>query len=66
MKTNPETPIRLIALNEVMQIVGLGRTRIYGMIASGDFPPPIKIGKSSRWRSDFVRDWIEAVSTADS
>ncbi|MDA0854377.1 MAG: AlpA family phage regulatory protein, partial [Proteobacteria bacterium] len=26
---------------------------------SGQFPQPIKIGRSSRWRSSDVEDWIQ-------
>lgn len=27
----------------------MGRSRIYALIGEGNFPPPVKIGASSRW-----------------
>ncbi|MGS1016084.1 helix-turn-helix transcriptional regulator [Allosphingosinicella humi] len=35
---NPSTPERLIKLDEVRRLVGLGKTMIYQMIADGRFP----------------------------
>ena len=40
--------------------VSLNRTRVYGLIRQGKFPPPIKIGKSSRWQRSAVDGWIAA------
>jgi prophage regulatory protein len=52
--------IRLLRLAEVAAQVGLGKTKIYEMIRSGDFPEPMKVGKASRWRNTEVSRWIEA------
>ena len=38
--------------------VGFGRSRIYQLIADGQFPPPIKIGKSSRWVRAEIDEWL--------
>ncbi|MBV5297293.1 MAG: AlpA family phage regulatory protein [Rhodoferax sp.] len=40
--------------------VSLNRTRIYDLIRQGKFPPPLKIGKSSRWQRSAIDGWIAA------
>lgn len=52
--------LRLLRLAEVTAQVGLGKTKIYEMIRSGEFPEPMKVGKASRWRNTEVSRWIEA------
>lgn len=52
---------RLIALPEVMAIVGYGKTIIYRWIKQGDFPKPCHPGgSSSRWSEAEVREWKDA------
>lgn len=50
---------RLIRLPELQCRIGIGKTKIYAMIKSGDFPEPVKIGKASLWSSEKVTEWIE-------
>ena len=40
---------RGITLAEVKARTGLGKTKIYAMIKSGEFPAPGKFGRASRW-----------------
>jgi prophage regulatory protein len=49
---------RLLRLAEVLNLTALGRTATYALIARGDFPPPIKVGRTSRWVEQEVEDWI--------
>lgn len=51
--------LRLLRLTEVVSRVGLGKTTIYKMIGSGEFPEPVKIGKASRWPSSEITKWME-------
>lgn len=51
-------PLRFLRIPEVQHRVGLGKTKIYGMIKDGEFPPPIKRGRSSLWRNDDIEQWI--------
>ena len=39
----------LIPFVQLSKKVGMGRSRIYALIGEGNFPPPVKIGASSRW-----------------
>ena len=51
---------RLIALPEVKDIVGLGKTMIYRLEKESDFPKHCKPGGSaSRWSEAEVRAWQE-------
>lgn len=50
---------RLIKIEEVMQQIGMGRTKLYDMIQLEEFPAPIKLGRYSRWSLLEVQDWIE-------
>lgn len=48
----------LLNLAEVRQLIGLGKSQLYRLIADGDFPAPVKIRRSSRWLSSEVDGWI--------
>ena len=52
---------RLLRLSEVKARTGLGKTKIYEMIASGDFPRPVKIGPQSFWVESEIDAWIAGV-----
>lgn len=50
---------RLLRLPEVMHLVGLSRTTIYSLIASGEFPRQIAIGpRSVAWYQQELETWI--------
>lgn len=50
---------RLIKIEEVMQQISMGRTKLYDMIQLEEFPAPIKLGRYSRWSLIEVQEWIE-------
>jgi len=49
----------LLPLRKLESVIGFRKSKIYQLIESGQFPQPIKIGRSSRWRSSDVEDWIQ-------
>ena len=52
---------RLLKLSEVRTIVPYSNASIYRMIADGDFPAPLKLGKNrSAWRLSDIRHWIDS------
>jgi prophage regulatory protein len=51
-------PERLLRLSQVRNRVGLGRSRIYDLASKGQFPQPIKLGRSSAWVESEVDIWI--------
>lgn len=52
-------PARLLArLPTVMQATGLGRSTIYRLVASGQFPRPVHLGpRAVAWRWSDLEQW---------
>ena len=56
-----ENRLKLLRLPEVKNRTGLGRSTIYGEIAAGRFPEPVKISpRCVAWIDSEVADWVEA------
>lgn len=56
---------RLLRRPAVEEMTGLSRSSIYAMMAGGDFPPPIRIGRRAvAWKMSAVTAWIEGRSGA--
>lgn len=52
---------RLLKIKQVIEMAGIGRTMIYRLIRSGDFPKPYKPGGyASRWSEAEVIQWRES------
>lgn len=62
--SHPSFPPALIAFEPLSHYVGFGRSRIYQLIAAGEFPQPIKVGKSSRWVKADIDAWISNQATS--
>lgn len=63
-RTTSDTGTALLAFNPLSTYVSMGRSRIYALIDEGDFPPPIKIGRSSRWLKTEIDSWITTQAAA--
>ena len=50
---------KLLTIREVEQLTGFKKSSVYSFIEAGDFPKPIKIGRSSRWASNEINCWIQ-------
>ena len=50
-------PPMLLRPEEAAKMLGLGRSKIFQMLAAGDLPV-VRIGRSVRVPSDELRDWI--------
>lgn len=48
----------LLRMRDVSTKVKAGKTKLYSMIRSGEFPAPIKIGTASRWVDEEVEAFI--------
>jgi len=49
---------KFLTVREVSEIVGFKISTIYKFIKTKDFPKPMKIGKSSRWKLTDIQKWI--------
>jgi prophage regulatory protein len=62
-----KTEITLLPLPQVEKRTGIKHSKIYTLIASGQFPTPVRLGKRSvRWRSDAIDSWIERITASTS
>ena len=50
---------KLLSIKEVTNIIGFKTSTIYKFIKTKNFPRPIKIGRSSRWKLSDVNKWLE-------
>jgi prophage regulatory protein len=50
---------RLLRRPGIQDKVELGRSALYDLIKRGQFPTPIKIGRSSFWVESEIDSWIE-------
>lgn len=61
MKTE-KSPDRFLRLPQVQERVGLGKTKIYALIAEGRFPRPYPLTRRAvRWSEQEVWDWMDAI-----
>jgi prophage regulatory protein len=58
--TNPILPIRMLTMAHVEHKIGLGRTKIYELMASGDFPKSHSIGggRAMRFVESQIDQWL--------
>lgn len=53
---------RILRIDDVIAMTGLGRTTIYGMLKHGTFPKPVKLGaRAVGWREADVGAWIDGL-----
>ena len=51
---------RLLRITDVCAQTGLGRSSIYQLMRTGDFPMSVKIGGHAvRWRAADIAQWIQ-------
>ena len=62
--SHPSFSPALLAFEPLSHYVGFGRSRIYQLINAGEFPPPIKVGKSSRWLKAEIDAWVSKQATS--
>lgn len=55
----------LLRINDVAKITQRSKSSIYRGVAAGAFPAPVKIGaRSSAWRIESVRSWLDRLTPA--
>lgn len=55
---NDDQPITL-RLKDVAKMLGIGRRSLARYIQAGEFPKPIRLGRSLRYSKQAVLDWIK-------
>lgn len=54
---------RLISIREVASRLGLSIRAVYRLIASGDFPRPVKVGGASRFYESDLLTFMDSLRT---
>lgn len=60
-----DATVYFLRLDEVLARVGFQKTKLYQMVRDGQFPAPIKIGKSVRWADSTVEQWQQEKMSAN-
>ncbi|WP_345783024.1 helix-turn-helix transcriptional regulator [Coraliomargarita parva] len=50
---------RLLRIEELIERLSISRRSIYRLIADGEFPRPIPIGRAARWCLSDVENYLE-------
>lgn len=50
---------QLVTMAFITQLTGLTDKWFYKLIQDGEFPKPIKLGRSSRWLESEVEAWLQ-------
>ncbi len=56
-----QTHMKYTSANEILAKYPMSRTTLYRLIQRGDFPPPVKFGSRSYWKSDEIEDAIQTL-----
>ena len=52
---------RLLRRRQVEEITGIGRSSIYRLMKSGEFPQRVRVGRNAvRWRESDITAWVES------
>ena len=61
-----EAPLVLMRIPQILDIIPISRATFCSMVKNGEFPKPIKIGRSSLWTQEQVQAYIrERISESD-
>ena len=56
---------KIIRRAEIEEQLGLARSTIYQMVADGEFPKPVKLGRRAvGWRVEEVESWFQKMQEA--
>ena len=53
------TEIRLITAEELARMLNVSTRTLWRLLAKGELPEPVRLGGSTRWRSEEVSRWID-------
>lgn len=56
---------KMVDMVFITEFIGLSDKWFYKLIQDGQFPKPIKMGRSSRWLKSEIEEWVNK-SVADS
>jgi prophage regulatory protein len=58
-------PVTLMRIPQILKVMPVSKSKFWLMVQKGEFPKPIKIGRSSFWTIEqvqsFIRDKVDQV-----
>ncbi|MBR1193976.1 AlpA family transcriptional regulator [Bradyrhizobium sp. AUGA SZCCT0160] len=57
-------PVQLMQVGDVLKLTRIGKSKLYTLLAAGEFPKPLKLGKQNLWLLREVHAHIEAAALA--
>jgi predicted DNA-binding transcriptional regulator AlpA len=55
--------LQRLRLSQIEALVGFKKSKIYELIREGNFPAPLKIGRSSRWDAGCIEDYLRSTDS---
>ncbi len=56
--TAEDRQVTLIRIPQILEMLPISKSKFWLMVQKGEFPKPIKIGRSSFWMIEQVQDFI--------
>jgi prophage regulatory protein len=54
------TSLCLVRLPQILKVLPVSKSTFWNLIARGDFPKPLKIGRSSFWTDEQLHSYINS------
>ncbi len=58
LENKQEVPLVLMRIPQILEIMPISRATFCSMVKKGEFPKPIKIGRSSLWTQEQVQAYM--------
>ncbi|OWF65088.1 hypothetical protein B6A14_04555 [Polynucleobacter hirudinilacicola] len=56
--SNLNSEVTLMRIPQILEVIPISKSKFWLMVQKGEFPKPIKIGRSSFWTIDQVQAFI--------
>jgi excisionase family DNA binding protein len=50
---------QLLKIGDVCQLLKISKRSVWRLISAGQFLPPVRVGRSVRWRRAEVEEWVK-------
>ena len=57
--SNSNSEVTLMRIPQILEVMPISKSKFWLMVQKGEFPRPIKIGRSSFWTVEQVQAFIE-------
>ena len=61
--SNSNSEVTLMRIPQILEVMPISKSKFWLMVQKGEFPKPIKIGRSSFWTMEQVQSFIREKSS---